>query len=367
MKHAVTHVGTAVILATTLVLRGTTGFAETVFHKQSDIIDLVTTDHAGTVYLLFEDSNKKQKLELCTCHCGKKHRHNWKHARFRLVPSLNSASICLLSDGQFYKFPMPVFKNDGPVQCPHEHGNAMTYNEFECKDVSADEPALEVSYRSFEGESILKRYSGKDAVGGLYMRLNRLAEEMNIDTAPQFLNVFGDGDLMVTKGDIIELRTKVKSVISAFNLKTINASGANAPSAAGANSFTGTGVQGTATFDYTQNGGVFTVQVGGGEFSVPNDGNVFRTKWSRYTARRVYAHADLSKAIGGRPQFTVFPPSLGLAKTLDYSAKTRNVAIGEVVVFQNRAGKYLAVKIVGIKDKQSGASENSLTIQWKVL
>ena len=367
MKHAMMHFNTVLLLAAALVLRGTTGFADTVFHKQAEIIDLVTTDHAGTVYLLFEVSNKKQKLELCTCHCGKKHHHNWKHARFRLTPSVNSASFCLLSDGQFYKFPMPTYKNDGPFQCSHEHRNAITFDEFECKDVSTDEPALEVSFQSFEGESVLKRFRGKDAIGELFKRLNRLAEEMNVDTAPQYANVFGDGDLLVTKGDIIELRTSVKSVISAFNVKTINASGANAPSAAGANSFTGTGMQGTATFDYTQNGGVFTVQVGGGEFSVPNDGNVFRTKWSRYTARRVYAHADLSKAIGGRPQFTVFPPSVGLAKTLDYSAKTRNVAIGEVVVFQNKAGKYLAVKIVGIKDKQSGASENSMTIQWKVL
>ena len=122
--------------------------------------------------------------------------------------------------------------------------------------------------------------------------------------------------------------------------------------------FMGTGLQGKATFDYSQNGGAFTIRI---------DEDVFRTKWTRYTAKRIYAHADFSKAVGGRPQFTVFPPSSGLAKTLDYSAKTRNVAIGEVVVFQNRAGKLVAVRVADIKDKQSGAPENSITIHWKIL
>lgn len=333
--------------------------AETTFYKQSDMIDVVTTDHSsGKAYLLFEDSNKKQRIELCTCNHFS--HHNWRHARFRLSPTVNSSSICIYADGQFFKFPMPTYQNVGNFHCSHEHGNAIVFNEFELKDLSGEEPALEITFRSFDGTPEKKSFSGKDAVGGLFDRLGRLLSKMRVDTAPQPADVFGDGEILVTKSDIIELQVKVKSVISAYKVKAINAASATSQATPNQSTdpFAGTGSQGKATFDFSRNDGVFTIQSGNA---------VFKTKWSGQSAKRIRAHAHPSQKVGGRPEFTVFPPSSKLASMLDYSAPTRSVAVGEVVVFQTRDGKALAVKILDIKDKKSGASENGLSIAWKLL
>ena len=62
-------------------------------------------------------------------------------------------------------------------------------------------------------------------------------------------------------------------------------------------------------------------------------------------------------------------PSLATAKAggLDYSQKSRIVGNGEVVVFVNPYGKYVAVKVMKVEDEVLGGSRNRVTIRWKVL
>lgn len=322
------------------------------FYKAADIVNLVASGYSGDVFFLYEEANKKYRLELC--HYGS----SLRHGRFQLAPAVNSAVFCIFAEGQIFKFPMPKFENRS-IGCSRPHSAPCVFNEFEVKDLSAEEPALEVSWTGIRGDSSRKLFNGKDQIAAIFKRVDQVINSMKPDAAPQLADVFGDGEMIVTKGDVIELKTKIKGIISAFNLKVINGTKPDTASTTSpSDQFTGTGQQGMASFDFSQNDGVFTIR---------NGSETFKTKWSRYTSRRVYAHADLSRAVGGRPEFTVFPMSLGLAKTLDYTAKIRNLAVGEVVVFQNREGKYVAVKILEINDKQSGAPENSLTIKWKVL
>ncbi len=81
---------------------------------------------------------------------------------------------------------------------------------------------------------------------------------------------------------------------------------------------------------------------------------------------QVNAAAGMAGKIGGQSGLTTLP-SLSAAKLMDYSKPSRVVGEGEVVVFRNAQGKYVAVKLMHVDDAVRGGSQNKLTIRWKVL
>ena len=117
------------------------------------------------------------------------------------------------------------------------------------------------------------------------------------------------------------------------------------------------GDHGWAEFDYSANQGMFTIQAEGTEFV---------TMWSKCRAGTVFAHKDGVDMIGYRAGLNELPvDSSGFTS---YSWNSRKIAVkeGDVVVFMNKDSRFLATKVVKVKNIDDGESSNSLHIEFKI-
>ncbi|HSE34515.1 MAG TPA: hypothetical protein VLB83_00175 [Candidatus Paceibacterota bacterium] len=115
---------------------------------------------------------------------------------------------------------------------------------------------------------------------------------------------------------------------------------------------------GNVSFDYSNNNGTYTI----GE-----DEYRFDTKWSKASSEYIHFYND--------------PPSIKsvrLAKDeedlnkvnpdrYDDSSRARSAGIGQIAIFENQNGKFLAVKILDIKDDTRGDDFDELSFQYKIL
>ena len=116
---------------------------------------------------------------------------------------------------------------------------------------------------------------------------------------------------------------------------------------------------GECDFDFTQNGGRFTIKSSGTEFG---------THWSRGPGEDVvFADATYVRTIGGKKGFKRLPNSTKGFDDLVFAPGSRTVHKGEVVVFQNAEGRMLAVRVDGVRlpNPATGAPAK-LSIHWRL-
>ena len=116
---------------------------------------------------------------------------------------------------------------------------------------------------------------------------------------------------------------------------------------------------GECDFDFTQNGGLYTVRTGGTEFG---------TRWMRGPNDTVvFADASGVRQIGGKTGFKRLPNSTKAFDDLTFAPGSRTVHKGEVVVFQNREGRMLAVRVDNIRlPNPATGAPGKLSIHWRV-
>ena len=115
--------------------------------------------------------------------------------------------------------------------------------------------------------------------------------------------------------------------------------------------------RGRAKFDFLANGGLFTVEAGGDSFV---------TSWSEAGANSVYAYKDRVELLGVKPGVREFPDSVDAFEEFDFTRRASQCAIGDIAVFMNRAGRFLAVKIVDVQVVSRGADRNRLEFEYRV-
>lgn len=120
-------------------------------------------------------------------------------------------------------------------------------------------------------------------------------------------------------------------------------------------------IKGEAVINYDDYNGRAVIGVGGAQFE---------TKWSGSSDDSIIAYNDPSGIRGIALAPDVSEPhevtSASLAK-LNYTSRTRRPNEGEVIVFENTAGRFLAVKVVDVLAKGHGDSEDRLTIRYAVV
>lgn len=116
---------------------------------------------------------------------------------------------------------------------------------------------------------------------------------------------------------------------------------------------------GECDFDFTQNGGLFTIKTGGTEFG---------TLWTRGPNDAVvFADASRVRKLGGKQGFKRFPNSTKGFDDLVFAPGSRTVHKGEVVVFLNAEGRMLAVRVDGIRlPNPATGAPGKLSIHWRV-
>ena len=118
------------------------------------------------------------------------------------------------------------------------------------------------------------------------------------------------------------------------------------------------GAEGTANFCFVNNSGCFTV-IG------PNNER-FVTDWSERSADSVYACKDYVNLVGVSDTLTDFPETSASFVNLDWEQRAPKIQEGEFVVFMNDQAQFLCVKVIDVKVKSRGDSENLLVFQYKI-
>lgn len=114
-------------------------------------------------------------------------------------------------------------------------------------------------------------------------------------------------------------------------------------------------MEGAVSFDFKNNSGRFTI--GTGEYE-------FVTNWSECGANTIYAYRDSVKLIGYCYGQDVFPADTEFSK-FDFTSRTRQVSIGEIVVLMNRYNKFAAVRVTNI-DIQLRGKKGILSFEYKI-
>jgi hypothetical protein len=115
---------------------------------------------------------------------------------------------------------------------------------------------------------------------------------------------------------------------------------------------------GTVVFDYSNNNGRYVV--GAGDMA-------FETAWSRAGETSIHAYRDppsirsVALAIGVQDIHEI-----GDAAIFDTSSRVRTARLGEIVVWQNTAGYYLATKVVRIEIRGDASQKDEMEFSYVV-
>jgi hypothetical protein len=115
---------------------------------------------------------------------------------------------------------------------------------------------------------------------------------------------------------------------------------------------------GTVVFDYSNNNGRYVV--GAGDMA-------FETAWSRGGNTSIYAYKD-------PPSIRSVALALGVtniaditdASAYDTSSRVRHPQLGEIVVWQNTAGYYLATKVERLQSRGAGCAVDEITFSYGI-
>lgn len=116
---------------------------------------------------------------------------------------------------------------------------------------------------------------------------------------------------------------------------------------------------GNATFDYTNNNGLFIIG---------NNEMIFETKWTGGGDGSIHAYndpgtiktiaiADDNKEIADIKDATIY----------NSSSRTRLISRGEILVIENINGYFAAIKIIDVKYKRGDGTINELTFEYRIL
>ena len=110
----------------------------------------------------------------------------------------------------------------------------------------------------------------------------------------------------------------------------------------------------------------FNFLANGGRFDVKAADTSFETIWSEAGEASVCAHKDGVELIGVRDGVSEFPETVDVFETFDFTRRASVCKIGDIVVFMNRDGRFLAVKILDIQAVTHGASKNQLEFDYRI-
>lgn len=116
--------------------------------------------------------------------------------------------------------------------------------------------------------------------------------------------------------------------------------------------------EGEVFFNYSNNNGVYTI--GEKEYR-------FDTQWSKASNTSIHFYNDqptirsvmLSKDASALEDID--------PKRYDSSSRARTAGVNEVAIFENINGKYLLVKILGLKDDSRGDTVDELHFKYKII
>jgi len=112
------------------------------------------------------------------------------------------------------------------------------------------------------------------------------------------------------------------------------------------------------SFDYSNNNGIYIIG---------KDDYRFDTQWSKASKEYVHFYNDQPTIKSVRLIKDVSNLDNVQPEKYDSSSRARTAGIGQIAVFENNNGKFLVIKILGIKDDSRGDDSDELHLKYKVL
>lgn len=112
------------------------------------------------------------------------------------------------------------------------------------------------------------------------------------------------------------------------------------------------------SFDYSNNNGIYTIG---------KDDYRFDTQWSKASKEYIHFYNDPPTIKSVRLVKDVSDLDKVQPEKYNSSSRARTAGIGQIAVFENNNGKFLAIKILGIKDDSRGDDTDELHFRYKVL
>lgn len=116
--------------------------------------------------------------------------------------------------------------------------------------------------------------------------------------------------------------------------------------------------EGEVSFDYSNNNGIYTIG---------KDDYRFDTQWSKASKEYIHFYNDQSTIKSVRLVKDVSDLDKVQPEKYDSSSRARTAGIDQIAVFENNNGKFLAIKILGIKDDSRGDDSDELHFKYKIL
>lgn len=139
----------------------------------------------------------------------------------------------------------------------------------------------------------------------------------------------GQNPFLKVMGDRIDVKTKIESI-----------------------KYYSPEMEGTVTFRYDNNNGVYTI--GAGEYS-------FETRWNRSGNNSIYASGRIGFKVGE----TKFP-SFEELYAYDYSSRSRTIHTGQIVIFENVNSHFAAIKLGTVKSSNHGNPYDEMTFEYHI-
>lgn len=115
-------------------------------------------------------------------------------------------------------------------------------------------------------------------------------------------------------------------------------------------------MSGSVSFDFMNNNGKYLV--GTGDYA-------FRTDWSECGGRSIHAYSDDVKLIGYLRGVNDIPKDCQF-NNFDFTSRCRAVSVGEVLIWLNHKGKFMATKITNVQVISRGAERNNLSFDYYI-
>ena len=117
-------------------------------------------------------------------------------------------------------------------------------------------------------------------------------------------------------------------------------------------------MSGQVTFDYSNNNGRYVLGTGD---------MLFETAWSGGGSTAIHAYTDppsirsvaLANDVGEISE-------IGNARLFDTTSRVRTPQLGEIVIWQNTAGYYLAIRILSLKSRIHGATTDEISFEYVI-
>ena len=104
-----------------------------------------------------------------------------------------------------------------------------------------------------------------------------------------------------------------------------------------------------------------------GKFTITNGRKTFVTLWSGCITDKIWAYRDGDGLIGYKEGYRDFPRNPEeFEKVMDFSNRAVAVNKGDVVLFINPRGDFLAVRLLSVKYVDRGDDEYSTEIEFKI-